>query len=156
MSWCEETHEIMTAIYILQIHLSALRNNRNFDEVIQSKIEKLKSEISLPEDTMTTDKELRKYQKNARALRKRKLSYETGANLERENAFISAHKELGETRARLRFQNVEEAKKLIKSLPSIKKRHAGPLTRVLVPVPTEAEELQFMEVTDGKIIEDLI
>ena len=58
--WCEETHEIMNAIYILQIHLSALRNNKNFDEVIQSKMEKLKSEISLPEDVATTKKELRK------------------------------------------------------------------------------------------------
>ena len=156
MPWCKETHEIMNAIYILQIYLSACRDNKNFDDVTQSKMDKLKSEVSLPEDVAATDKELRKYQKYSRASTKRKLSYETGVNLERKNDFISSHREIGETLSRLRFRNAEETKKSIKSLPFIIKSHAGPLTRVLFPVLTEGEEFQFMEVTDGKNIEDLI
>ena len=103
-------------------------------------IENLKTELKLPYDVAKYNKKLQEHQKDARKLRKSKMSYETGVALEWENTFIKLHKEMGEEKDIYRFWNIEVAKKIMKLRPSAKKTHAGPLImRALVPLKRKEE-----------------
>ena len=71
-------------------------------------------------------------------------------------SFIISQRGIEEYQYRLQFRNAEATNNLMRSLTSSKKNHFGLLTSVLVSVPTEGLELEYMELTYGKIIEDLI
>ena len=63
---------------------------------------------------------------------------------------------MSKTKAKSFFCTGETAKKLMKSLPSTKKCHSGPLMKILVPLPLEGKELSYMPITNGKIIENVL
>ena len=126
--------------------ISEERNSIDKKEVIETKIKFLNDpEFEKPTSYDKLIKEHRKTRAAVRELVKNKRSYNTAAQQEREKAFIKAHEEVMNTkRARQIFQNKEEAIKPMKSLPKSgrKKKASGPLTSVLVPVPTETKELE--------------
>merc|ERR1712214_7857 len=63
---------------------------------------------------------------------------------------------MSKNQAKLIFCTGETAKKLMKSLPSTKKCHLGPLMKIQVPLPLEGEKVEFEDITDGKIIEEVL
>ena len=63
---------------------------------------------------------------------------------------------MSKNRAKLIFRTGKTAKKLMKSLPSTKKCHSGPLMKIMVPLPMEGKKIEFETITDGKLIEDIL
>ena len=104
----------------------------------------------------TTKVELRKVQNKAKELKKEKLSHNSNKFQERENAFIQSHPQMIKNRKKLIFRTGETAKKLMKSLPSTKKCHLGPLMKIMVTLPLEGEKIEFETITDGKLIENIL
>jgi hypothetical protein len=154
-AWTPEVNEVFTTANILRIHLSSLRTNIDCRNQIEKKQQLLKRRIALPLDVDDTSTALRLAQKKCRALIKDQRSKQTSMEAEQESAFVAMNPEMDAKRAAQLFKRAKETKLMMSELPS-KTNCPGGISAILVPLPTEGSELEYMPVTDGPTIEDVI
>jgi hypothetical protein len=145
----------MTAANILRIRLSSLKNNIDCTKQIAQKQALLKKVIVLTEDIKETTTALRIAQKNCRTLIKEQRTQKTSIDEEQEAAFVAMNPEMGAKRAAQIFKRAKDTKQMMPELPS-KMNCPGGVSSILVPLPKEGTELEYLAITDGPTIETLI
>jgi hypothetical protein len=153
--WSKEVNEVMTTANILRINLSSLKNNIDCSKQIAQKQSLLKNEIKVPKDLEQATIALRKAQKECRKLIKEQRTKKTSIDEEQEAAFVAMNPEMDAKRAAQIFQRAKDTKQMMSELPS-KMNCPGGISSVLVPLPKEGEELEYLAITDGPTIENLI
>ncbi|OEU23095.1 hypothetical protein FRACYDRAFT_233261 [Fragilariopsis cylindrus CCMP1102] len=153
--WSEEVNEVMTTANILRIHLSSLKNNIDCSNQIQQKQLLLKNQIHLPEDIAKASKALSIAQKNRRKLIRDNRTKTTNIGEEQEAAYVAMNPEMDAKRAAQIFQRARDTKQMMSELPS-KMNCPGGLSAVLVPLPKEGIEIEYLAITDGPTIERII
>jgi hypothetical protein len=153
--WSEEVNEVMTTANILRIHLSSLKNNIDCSNQIQQKQLLLKNQIQLPEDIAEASKALSLAQKKRRKLIRDNRTKTTSIGEEQEAAYVAMNPEMDAKRAAQIFQRARDTKQMMSELPS-KMNCPGGLSAVLVPLPKEGIELEYLAITDGPTLERII
>jgi hypothetical protein len=153
--WSEEVNEVMTTANILRIHLSSLKNNIDCSNQIQQKQLLLKNQIQLPEDIAAASKALSLAQKKRRKLIRDNRTKTTSIGEEQEAAYVAMNPEMDAKRAAQIFQRARATKQMMSELPSKMNGPRG-LSAVLVPLPKEGIELEYLAITDGPTIERII
>ncbi|OEU13908.1 hypothetical protein FRACYDRAFT_242262 [Fragilariopsis cylindrus CCMP1102] len=153
--WSEEVNEVMTTANILRIHLSSLKNNIDCSNQIQQKQLLLKHQIQLPEDIAEASKALSLAQKKRRKLIRDNRTKTTSIGEEQEAAYVAMNPEMDAKRAAQIFQRARDTKQMMSELPS-KMNCPGGLSAVLVPLPKEGIELEYLAITDGPTLERII
>ena len=153
--WTPEVNEVMTTANILRIHLSSLKNNLDCSNQIQQKQLLLKKQIQLPEDIAEATKALSIAQKKRRKLIRDNRTKTTTIGEEQEAAFVAMNPEMDAKRAAQIFQRARDTKQMMSELPS-KMNCPGGISAILVPLPKEGIELEYLAITDGPTIERLI
>jgi hypothetical protein len=153
--WSKEVNEVMTTANILRINLSSLKNNIDCLKQIAQKQSLLKNEIKIPEDIKEATIALRLAQKNCRKLIKEQRTKKTSIDEEQEAAFVAMNPEMDAKRAAQIFQRAKDTKQMMSELPS-KINCPGGISSILVPLPKEGMELEYLAITDGPTIERLI
>ena len=156
LPWTKETHEIMTATNILRSCISAFRNRIDLPTSVDKKMATLTTKFNLPTTLDEANTMLRASQKKSRRIKKETTAYQSKAYEEREEAFVEIHRDtMGTKKAKIIFRRGEDTKQMMKTLPKTK-HNGGALMRIEVPIPTEGDTLQYMEITDGPTIERLL
>jgi len=145
----------MTTANLLRVHLSSLRNNIDCTKQITQKQNLLVNKIILPPDIETASTALRTAQTNCRKLIKEQRTQQTSVDVEQESAFVAMNPEMGAKRAAQIFQRARDTKQMMSELP-FKMNCPGGISSILVPLPKEGIELEYMPITDGFTIEQLI
>jgi len=153
--WSKEVNEVMTTANILRILLSSLKNNIDCSKQIEQKQALLKKEIDTPDDIKEVSKALTIAQKNCRKLINEKRLMKTSIDEEQEAAYIAMNPEITAKRAAQIFQRAKDTKQMMSELPS-KMNCPGGISSILVPLPKEGIELEYLAITDGPTIERLI
>jgi hypothetical protein len=153
--WTKEVNEVMTTANILRIHLSSMKNNIDCMKQISQKQALLKRTIELPLDIKEASIALSLAQKKCRTLIKEQRTKKTSIDEEREAAFVAMNPEMDEKRAAQIFQRARDTKQMMTELPS-KMNCPGGISSILVPLPKEGIELEYLVITDGPTIEKLI
>jgi hypothetical protein len=153
--WSKEVNEVMTTANILRINLSSLKNNIDCRKQIAQKQSLLKNEIKIPEDIKEATTALRLAQTNCRKLIKEQRTKKTSIDEEQEAAFVAMNPEMDAKRAAQIFQRAKDTKQMMSELPS-KMNCPGGISSILVPLPKEGIELEYLAITDGPTIESLI
>jgi hypothetical protein len=153
--WSKEVNEVMTTANILRIQLSSIRNNLDCTKQIEQKQALLINKIKLPQTVEEASIALRTAQKNCRTLIKERSTKKTTIDEEQEAAFVAMNPEMGTKRAAQIFQRARDTKQMMSELPS-KKNCPGGVSSILVPLPKEGIELEYLAITDGPTIERLI
>jgi hypothetical protein len=153
--WSKEVNEVMTTANILRINVSSLKNNIDCSKQIAKKQSLLKKEIEVPEDLKEATKALSIAQKNCRKLIKEQRTKKTAIDEEQEAAFVAMNPEMDAKRAAQIFQRAKDTKQMMSELPS-KMNCPGGISAILVPLPKEGIELEYLAITDGPTIERLI
>ena len=115
----------------------------------------LKNQIQLPEDIEEASKALSIAQKKRRQLIKDNRTKTTTIGAEQEAAFVAMNPEMDAKRAAQIFQRARDTKQMMSELPS-KMNCPGGISSVLVPLPKEGIELEYLAITDGPTIERII
>jgi hypothetical protein len=113
------------------------------------------NEIVLPDTIEEATLALRIAQKNCRRLINEQRTQQTTMEKEQETAFVAMNPEMGTKRAAQIFQRAKDTKQMMSQLPS-KKNCPGGVSSILVPLPKEGTELEYLAITDGPTIEQLI
>jgi hypothetical protein len=153
--WSKEVNEVMTTANILRIHMSSLKNNIDCTKQIKQKQSLLKKQIKLPQDINEATTALTIAQKNCRRLIKENRTKKTSIKEEQEAAFVAMNPEIDAKRAAQIFKRAKDTKQMMSELPS-RMNCPGGISSVLVPLPTEGIELEYLVITDGPTIERLI
>jgi hypothetical protein len=154
-AWTKEVNKVMTTANILRIHLSSLRTNTDCSKQIEQKQKLLLRQIALPEGIESASTALRSAQKNCRKLIQDNSTKLTSMEDEQESAFAAMNPEMGAKRAAQIFSRGKDTKQMMSRLPS--KMHCpGGISSILVPLPKEGIELEYLPITDGPTIEKLI
>jgi hypothetical protein len=153
--WSKEVNEVMTTANILRINLSSLKNNIDCTKQIAQKQKMLKNEIEIPKEIKEATTALSKAQKNCRKLIKEQRTKKTAIDEEQEAAFVAMNPEMDAKRAAQIFQRAKDTKQMMSELPS-KMNCPGGISAILVPLPKEGIELEYLAITDGPTIEKLI
>ena len=154
-AWTPEVNEVMTTANILRIHLSSLRTNIDCSRQIEQKQQLLLNRISLPECIELTSMALRLAQQKCRKFIQDKRTKTTSMEDEQESAFAAMNPEMGAKRAAQIFKRARDTKQMMSELPS--KMHCpGGISSILVPLPKEGLDLEYLPITDGPTIEKLI
>jgi hypothetical protein len=153
--WTKEVNEVMTTANILRIHLSSLKNNMDCSKQIIQKQSLLQNEIELPPEIKEATIELRTAQKNCRRLIQEQRIKKTIIDKEQEVAFVAMNPEIDAKRAAQIFQTAKDTKQMMSELPS-KMNCPGGISSIMVPLPKEGTELEYLVITDGPTIERLI
>jgi hypothetical protein len=153
--WSKEVNEVMTTANILRINLSSLKNNIDCSKQIAQKQSLLKNEIKVPDNIIEATTALRLAQKNCRQLIKEQRTKKTSIDEEQEAAFVAMNPEMDAKRAAQIFQRAKDTKQMMSELPS-KINCPGGISSILVPLPKEGIELEYLAITDGPTIERLI
>ena len=154
-TWSPEVNEVMTTANILRIQLSSLRNGIDCNKQIEQKQRLLKKRILLSMEIDAVSAALHAAQTKCRKLIKEQRTKQTPADAEQEEAFVAMNPEMGPKRAAQIFQRARDTKQMMSELPS-KMNCPGGLSSILVPLPTEGIELEYMPITDGPTIEEVI
>ena len=154
-SWNKEVNEVMTTANILRIQLSSLRTGIDCTKQIEQKQRLLQTRIILPTEIDDTSVALRLAQKNCRILIHEQRNKQTSMEEEQEAAFVAMKPEMGAKRAAQLFQRAKDTKRMMSELPS-KMNCPGGISALLVPLPKEGIELEYLPVTEGSTIESLI
>jgi hypothetical protein len=153
--WSKEVNEVMTTANILRINLSSLKNNIDCSKQIAQKQSLLKKEIKVPEELKEATLALSIAQKNCRKLIKEQRTKKTSIDQEQEAAFVAMNPEMDAKRAAQIFKRAKDTKQMMSELPS-KMNCPGGISSILVPLPKEGMELEYLAITDGPTIERLI
>ena len=153
--WTKEVNEVMTIANILRIKISSLKNNIDCTKQIAQKQTLLKQEIVLPEDIKEATIALRIAQKNCRILINEQRTQKTTIDEEQEAAFVAMNPEMDAKRAAQIFKRAKDTKQMMSELPS-KMKCPGGVSSILVPLPKEGIDLEYLAITDGPTIENLI
>jgi hypothetical protein len=153
--WSKEVNEVMTTANILRINLSSLKNNIDCTKQIAQKQSLLKNEIEVPEDLKKASLALSIAQKNCRKLIKEQRTKKTTIDEEQEAAFVAMNPEMDAKRAAQIFKRAKDTKQMMTELPS-KMNCPGGISSILVPLPKEGTEIEYLAITDGPTIERLI
>jgi hypothetical protein len=153
--WSKEVNEVMTTANILRINVSSLKNNIGCSKQIAQKQSLLKKEIEVPEDLKEATIALSIAQKNCRKLIEEQRTKKTAIDEEQEAAFVAMNPEMDAKRAAQIFQRAKDTKQMMSELPS-KMNCPGGISAILVPLPKEGMELEYLAITDGPTIERLI
>jgi hypothetical protein len=153
--WSKEVNEVMTTANILRINLSSIKNNIDCSKQIAQKQTLLKNTIQIPTDLKEATIALRKAQKACRTLIKEQRTKKTSIDEEQEAAFVAMNPEMDAKRAAQIFQRAKDTKQMMSELPS-KMNCPGGISSILVPLPKEGTELEYLAITDGPTIERLI
>jgi hypothetical protein len=153
--WTKEVNEVMTTANILRINLSSLRNNLDCTKQIAHKQALLKQDIKLPENIREALIALMIAQKNCRTLIKEQRTHKTTIEEEQETAFMAMNPEMNAVRATQIFKRAKDTKQMMSELPS-KRNCPGGILSILVPLPKEGIELEYLAIIDGPTIERLI
>jgi hypothetical protein len=138
--------------------LSSIRNELDCSKQIEQKQNLLLNRIALPTDVATVSIALRTAQTACRQLIKEQRTQrtqQTSLEVEQESAFVAMNPEMGAKRAAQIFQRAKDTKQMMSKLPS-KMKCPGGISSILVPLPKEGIELEYMPITDGPTIEQLI
>jgi hypothetical protein len=153
--WSKEVNEVMTTANILRINLSSIKNNLDCTKQIEQKQSLLKNKIKIPTDIHEATIALRLAQKNCRKLIKEQRTKKTSIDQEQEAAFVAMNPEMDAKRAAQIFKRAKDTKQMMTELPS-KMNCPGGISSILVPLPKEGIELEYLAITDGPTIERLI
>jgi hypothetical protein len=153
--WSKEINEVMTTANILRIHMPSLKNNIDCTKQIEQKQSLLKKQIKLPQDIKEATTALTTAQKNCRRLIKEQRTKKTSIEEEQEAAFVAMNPEIIAKRAAQIFKRAKDTKQMMPELPS-KKNCPGGISLILVPLPTEGIELEYLVITDEPTIQRLI
>jgi hypothetical protein len=154
--WSNEENKVMMIMAnILRIHLSSLKNNINCKKQIIHKQSLLKKEIELPSEIKEATIALRRAQKNCRRLIQEQRTKKTTIDEEQEAAFVAMNPEIDAKRAAQIFHRAKTTKRMMSELPS-KINCPGGISSILIPLPKEGIELEYLVITDGPTIERLI
>ena len=153
--WTKEVNEVMTTANILRISLSSLKNNIDCTKQIDQKQSLLKNKIVIPDDIKETTIALRLAQKNCRKIINERRIMKTSIDKEQEAAYVAMNPEIDAKRAAQIFQRAKDTKQMMSELPS-KMNCPGGISSILVPLPKEGIELEYLAITDGPTIERLI
>jgi hypothetical protein len=153
--WTKEVNEVMTTANILRIHLSIMKNNIDCTKQISQKQSLLKNKIVLPPEIKEASMALSLAQKNCRILIKEQRTKKTSIDEEREAAFVTMNPGMDAKRVAQIFQRARDTKQMMSELPS-KMNCPGGISSILVPMPKEGIELEYLVMTDGPTIERLI
>ena len=153
--WSKEVNEVMTTANIMRINLSSLNNNIDCSKQIAQKQSLLKSQIEVPESIEQAKKALRVAQTNCRKLINERRTKKTSIGAEQEAAYVAMNPEIDAKRAAQIFKRAKETKEMMSELPS-KLNCPGGISSILVPLPKEGIELEYLAITDGPTIERLI
>jgi hypothetical protein len=153
--WTKEVNEVMTTANILRINLSSLKNNIDCSKQIEQKQNLLKTRIEIPSEIKEATTALRLAQKKCRQLIKEQRTKKTSIDEEQEAAFVAMNPEMDAKRAAQIFQRAKDTKQMMSELPS-KMNCPGGVSSILVPLPKEGIEIEYMAITDGPTIERLI
>jgi hypothetical protein len=153
--WSKEVNELMTTANILRINLSSLKNNIDCSKQIAQKQSLLKNEIKVPDNIIEATIALKLAQKNCRKLIKENRTKKTTIDQEQEAAFVAMNPEMDAKRAAQIFKGAKDTKQMMSELPS-KMNCTGGISSILVPLPKEGKELEYLAITDGPTIERLI
>jgi hypothetical protein len=74
---------------------------------------------------------------------------------EQESAFVAMNLEMDAKRAAQIFKRARDTKQMMSELPS-KMNCPGGISSILVPLPKEGIELEYLPITDGATIERLV
>jgi hypothetical protein len=124
-------------------------------EQISQKQTLLKNEIRLPSDIKEASIALSLAQKNCRKLIKEQRTKKITINDEQEVAFVAMNPEIEEKRAAQIFQRARDTKQMMSEPPS-KMNCPGGISSILVPIPKEGTELEYLVITDRPTIKRLI
>jgi exonuclease III len=155
LTWTKEVNEVMTTANILRIHLSSLRNGIDCTKQIEQKQLLLRKHIILPIEIEATSIALRLAQTNCRTLIKEQRNKQTTKDEEQEAAFVAMNPEMGAKRAAQIFKRARDTKQMMSELP-FKMNCPRGISSILVPLPKEGLELEYLQITDGPTIERLI
>jgi hypothetical protein len=153
--WSKEVNEVMITANILWINLSSLRNNNNCSKQIAQKQSLLKIQIEVPESIEEAKKALGVEQKNCRTLINERRTKKTSIGAEQEAAYVAMNPEIDTKRAAQIFKWAKEANDMMLELPS-KMNCPGGISSILVPLPKEGTELEYLAITDRPTIGRLI
>ncbi|OEU17034.1 hypothetical protein FRACYDRAFT_239635 [Fragilariopsis cylindrus CCMP1102] len=153
--WSKEVNEVMTTAHILRINLSSIRNNIDCSKQIAQKQSLLQKKIKVPEELREATIALRVAQKNCRKLIHDRRVKTTSIEEEQEAAFVAMNPEMDTKRAAQIFQRARDTKQMMSELPS-KMNCPGGISAILVPLPMEGIELEYLAITDGPTIETVI
>ena len=153
--WTQEVNEVMTTANILRINLSSLRNNLDCTKQITQKQELLKQQIVLPENIIEASTALTMAQKKCRTLIKEQRTKKTSIEEEQELAYVAMNPEMNATRAAQIFKRAKDTKQMMSELPS-KRNCPGGISAVLVPLPKEGIEIEYLAINDGPTLETII
>jgi hypothetical protein len=153
--WTKEVNEVMTTANILRINLSSIKNNIDCSKQIEQKQKLLKTRIEIPSEIKEATTALRLAQKKCRQLIKEQRTKKTSIDEEQEAAFVAMNPEMDAKRAAQIFQRAKDTKQMMSELPS-KMNCPGGVSSILVPLPKEGTEIEYMAITDGPTIERLI
>jgi hypothetical protein len=115
----------------------------------------LKNEIKLPPDIQVAMTSLRIAQKDCRRLIQEQRTKKTSIDDEREAAFVAMNPEMDAKRAAQIFQRAKDTKQMMLELPS-KMNCPGGISSIMVPLPEEGIELEYLVITNGPTIKRLI
>jgi hypothetical protein len=153
--WTKEVNEVMTTANILRIQLFSLRNRIDCSKQIEQKQRLLLSRIVLSTEIDAVSIALRDAQANCRKLIKEQRTQQTSIDAEQESAFVAMNPDMGAKRAAQIFKRARDTKQMMSELPS-KMNCPGGISSIMVPLPKEGIELEYMPITDGPTIEQLI
>jgi hypothetical protein len=149
----------MTTANILQIHLSSLKNNMDCTKQILQKQSLLNNELELPPEIKEATIALRIAQKNCRRLIQEQRTKKTVIDDEQEAAFVAMNPVLisrnGRKTSSANLPKGKDTKQMMSQLPS-KMNCPGGISSILVPLPKEGIELEYLVITEGLAIERLI
>jgi hypothetical protein len=115
----------------------------------------LKKAIGLPTEINEATIALTIAQRICRQLIKEQRTKKTSIDKEQEAAFVAMNPEMDTKRAAQIFQRAKDTKQMMSEVPS-KMNCPGGISSILVPLPKEGIELEYIAITDGPTIERLI
>jgi hypothetical protein len=107
----------------------------------------LKKEIGLPTEINEATIALKIAQKNCRQLNKEQRTKKTSIDEEQEAAFVAMNPDMDTKRAAQIFQRAKDTKQMMSELPS-KMNCPGGISSILVPLPKEGIDLEYIAITD--------
>jgi hypothetical protein len=130
-------------------------NNIDCSEQIAQKQSLLEIQIEVPESIEEAKKALGVAQKNCRTLINERRTKKTTIGAEQEAAYVAMNPEIDAKRAAQIFKRAKGTKEMMSELPP-KMNCPGGISSILVLLPKEGTELEYLAITDGPTIERLI
>ena len=115
----------------------------------------LKTKIAIPNEIKEAATALRIAQQRCRKLIKDGRTKTTSIEEEQQAAYVAMNPEIDAKRAAQIFKRAKDTKQMMSELPS-KMNCPGGLSSVLVPLPKEGIELEYLAITDGPTLERII